>query len=335
MYFFKLVFFNSMLMGTLISISSLSWMTAWMGLEINLLSILPLMKSKKFSYSSESTIKYFIIQTIASMMFLFTIISSLNFYPFNNNFLMQILFMICLLMKMGAAPFHFWMPEIASSLNWKILFIILTWQKLAPSIMISYINNYHSILFISIIMSAIIGSIQGLNQICLRKLMSYSSINHISWMISNLMNSNKMWFMYFIIYSISNFFIIFMFNKNKMFYLNQLMNFMINNKIMKLIFMMNFLSLSGLPPMIGFLPKWLTINYLSNNNLYLLALILIMFTLISMYFYLRITFSSFTILTMENQKYFFSTKMNKIFNFNFLFLLSMPFYTLVYSMFLY
>lgn len=57
--------------------------------------------------------------------------------------------------------------------------------------------------------------------------------------------------------------------------------------------------MGGLPPFLGFLPKWLTINYIVENNNYILSCILIIFTLLSLYFYLRITFSTFTIYTKE------------------------------------
>nr|YP_010852860.1 NADH dehydrogenase subunit 2 [Tomicus yunnanensis]WGL40305.1 NADH dehydrogenase subunit 2 [Tomicus yunnanensis] len=310
------MFYMSMLTGSLISISSSSWITAWMGLELNLMSILPLMKNIKYKNSSESTIKYFIVQAIASTLMLFSIIMMTNLENFQFSFyLMNKLNMItasALLMKMGAAPFHFWIPEVTMGLSWKMVYIILTWQKLAPMILI--INTiYNNIMFMSIIiiLSSMMGSILGMNQTYLKKLMSYSSINHISWMLAASLCSYSTWLIYYIIYCMMNTNIIIMLNKYKMNSIYQLINFLSKNKQMKMMFMMNFLSLGGLPPFLGFLPKWITINQLINNNYYTITFILILFSLISLYFYLRISFSSFMFYSTENL-----ININQTMNFN-------------------
>nr|YP_009112317.1 NADH dehydrogenase subunit 2 [Eucryptorrhynchus brandti]AIY61443.1 NADH dehydrogenase subunit 2 [Eucryptorrhynchus brandti]AJT57321.1 NADH dehydrogenase subunit 2 [Eucryptorrhynchus brandti]ALF04088.1 NADH dehydrogenase subunit 2 [Eucryptorrhynchus brandti] len=303
MNFYKFLFINLMFSSTLISISSTSWFNAWIGLEMNLLSIMPLMKSSNNKFSAEATIKYFIIQAMASSILLFSILIYTNLKIFNMNSMLplsSILINSSLLMKMGAAPFHFWLPEVLSGLNWQINFIILTWQKIAPMILLSYTILLPSFLSIIIILSSLISGIFGLNQICLRKILAFSSINHMSWMISIIMNSLNTWIYYFIIYSIINFNMIIIFNKYQIFFMNQLNKLFTNNKTMKFIFMLNFLSLGGLPPFLGFFPKWMTINFLINKNFFTLSFILIIFTLISLYFYLRITFSSFTLNSTES-----------------------------------
>nr|AOY39838.1 NADH dehydrogenase subunit 2 [Tomicus piniperda] len=329
------MFYTSMMMGSLISISSSSWITAWMGLELNLMSILPLMKNIKYKNSSESTIKYFIVQAIASTLMLFSIIMMTNLENFSfSYYFMSNLNMIttsALLMKMGAAPFHFWIPEVTIGISWKMVYIILTWQKLAPMILIiNTINNNIIFLSIIIILSSMMGSILGMNQTYLKKLMAYSSINHIGWMLSSLLCSYSTWLIYYIIYCIMNTNIIILFNKYNMNSIYQMMNFLTKNKKMKMLFMMNFLSLGGLPPFIGFLPKWITINCLINNNYYTITLILILFSLISLYFYLRITFSSMMLYSMESL-----INLNQPFNFypmamNTINIMSMIFYPLIY-----
>nr|YP_010850283.1 NADH dehydrogenase subunit 2 [Tomicus minor]WGH11774.1 NADH dehydrogenase subunit 2 [Tomicus minor] len=329
------MFYTSMMMGSLISISSSSWMMAWMGLELNLMSILPLMKIPKHKDSSESTIKYFIIQAIASTLMLFSIImmtnlsnSKFSFFFMNN---LNMVTTSAILMKMGAAPFHFWVPEVTMGLSWKMVYIVLTWQKLAPMILMAYtISNNIIFINIFIILSSMMGSILGMNQTYLKKLMAYSSINHIGWMISSLFCSYKTWLIYYSIYCIMNLNIIILLNNYKMYSTYQMMNFMSKNKMMKMLVMMNFLSLGGLPPFLGFLPKWLTINNLINNNYYTITFILIMFSLISLYFYLRITFSSLmlysneNIINMHQPINFYMMMMNKM---N---ILSMIFYPLLY-----
>nr|QVM79231.1 NADH dehydrogenase subunit 2 [Grammoptera ruficornis] len=300
MKFYKIMFFCSLTFGTLIAISSYSWLSMWIGLEINLLSIIPLLKDPSNMYPSESALKYFITQALASVIFLFTIIMNLNFIEFfPQNSILMIIMNSALLTKMGAAPFHAWFPEVMEGLNWMNCLILLTWQKIAPMILLMY--NLKMTLFLTciIIFSSILGGMLGFNQISLRKILTYSSINHISWMIASMINYQTIWLIYFLIYSIINFNIIMIFKHLNIFYLKQLSNTLNQNKNIKFYFMFNFLSLGGLPPFLGFFPKWLVINNLVENNFILISLFLIIFTLISLFFYLRITFSTLVISSNE------------------------------------
>nr|ATG33632.1 NADH dehydrogenase subunit 2 [Gastrolina depressa] len=299
---YKIMFFNFLILGTLISISAYNWLSMWIGLEINLLSIIPLMKSNNNNFPAEASLKYFITQAFASTMILFTIMLSLNFtdyIPNNLNYSYMMILNSALLMKMGAAPLHSWFPEVIEGLNWMNSLILLTWQKLAPMILIMY--NLKMTIFMSwiIITSAIIGSILGLNQISMRKILAYSSINHIAWMLSSMLFLKNFWLMYFIIYSLITLNIIMILYFFNIFYLNQLMMTINLNKMIKMFYICNFLSLAGLPPFLGFLPKWMVINSLIENNFYTLSFILILSTLIALYFYLRVTFSTFTIYMSE------------------------------------
>nr|YP_009441747.1 NADH dehydrogenase subunit 2 [Vincenzellus ruficollis]AOY39292.1 NADH dehydrogenase subunit 2 [Vincenzellus ruficollis] len=289
------MFLNLMILGTLISISSYTWMGMWMGLEINLLSIIPLMNSTNNMFSSESALKYFITQTLASLIILFSIILMLMMTEFISPWMNSSLLLIlnsALLTKLGAAPFHFWFPEVMEGLNWMNCFIILTWQKIAPMILIMNNNlNLNFLLFI-IISSLLISTLMGFNQTSLRKILTFSSINHISWMLSSMWISFSIWLIYLLIYFIINFNIILMFYYTNSFYLNQLSNNLNSNNLIKISFLLNFLSLGGLPPFIGFLPKWLTINWLIFNNYLILTLMLILFTLIMLFVYIRIILTS-------------------------------------------
>nr|WRW10889.1 NADH dehydrogenase subunit 2 [Chlaenius naeviger] len=295
-YTYKLIFSLTLFMGTMISVSSPTWLGAWMGLEINLLSFIPLLKTKNSPYSTESSIKYFLVQALASTIFLFSILmimmlSNLISEMLNINTLLMMMINSSLLMKMGAAPFHFWFPEIIEGMEWINSLVLLTWQKIAPMMLLSYtINN--SMYIISIIMlSTLVGSIGGLNQTSLRKIMAYSSINHLGWMISSFLSNEMIWLIYFISYTFISLTLIYIFNIFKIYYLKQLYSFMNKNVLIKFMLMLNLFSLGGLPPFLGFLPKWMIIQYLSSNYMFLL-LFMLMMTLITLYFYLRIAYTS-------------------------------------------
>nr|YP_010242201.1 NADH dehydrogenase subunit 2 [Leiometopon simyrides]QTI83240.1 NADH dehydrogenase subunit 2 [Leiometopon simyrides] len=286
MFFLFILFFS-----TLISISSNSWFGCWIGLEINLLSFIPLISNSNNLLSTEASLKYFLTQSIASINFLFIILIKMtlmkNFYT--NNFI-SIMMNSSLLMKMGSAPFHFWFPNIVEGLSWFNNFILMTWQKITPIILISYYFNKNFIIII-MIMNIIVGAINGLNQTSLRKLMAFSSINNLGWMLASMMISETLWMFYIFMYSFMISIMCFFFYILNMYFINQLfinnMNFFI-----KINLLINFLSLGGLPPFIGFFPKWMIINFLINNNMYLLTFIFIMMSLIMLFFYIRITYSS-------------------------------------------
>nr|AYW52207.1 NADH dehydrogenase subunit 2 [Amarygmini sp. ACP-2013] len=299
-----MIFFNSMILGTLISISSYSWMSMWMGLEINLLSIIPLFSNSKNMFSSESAMKYFITQAMASLILLMAVIMLLITEEFINplmNFYFSMMMNSALFTKLGAAPFHFWFPEVIEGLNWVNSLILLTWQKIAPMMLIMNMKINLTFLMSVIIMSLTVSTVSGFNQISLRKILAFSSINHIAWMLSTLLMSFQSWTVYFTIYSILNINIISMLNNTKSFYINQINNMMNNKKMFKFTLMMNFLSLGGLPPFIGFLPKWIIINWMTSNNMMMITAIMIVTTLIMLFIYIRMMMSSM-IINISEQK---------------------------------
>nr|YP_010853256.1 NADH dehydrogenase subunit 2 [Deilephila elpenor]WGM81648.1 NADH dehydrogenase subunit 2 [Deilephila elpenor] len=316
MFFLFILFFS-----TMISISSNSWFGCWIGLEINLLSFIPLISISNNLLASEASLKYFLTQSIASMNFLFSIlIKMILMKNFEMNNFISIMINSSLLMKMGSAPFHFWFPNISEGLSWFNNFILMTWQKITPLILLSYYMNFNFLWFI-IIMNVMVGAIGGFNQTSLRKLMAFSSINNLGWMIFSLMISENLWMFYFLLYSFLISIMFFLFYNLNMFFINQLfinnMNFMI-----KLNLLINFMSLGGLPPFLGFLPKWIIINFLMMNKFYFLTFIMMMSSLITIYFYIRIIYSSF-MFNYFKMKWFKINFKNKLMNFiNFFSLIS-------------
>nr|YP_009141816.1 NADH dehydrogenase subunit 2 [Dendrolimus punctatus]AIQ80187.1 NADH dehydrogenase subunit 2 [Dendrolimus punctatus] len=287
----KMFFMFILIFSTLISISSNSWFGCWIGLEINLLSFIPLISNSNNLLMSEASLKYFLTQSIASINLLFSILMKMILLKnFDLNNFLSIMINSSLLMKMGSAPFHFWFPNIVEGLSWFNNFILMSWQKITPMILLSYYMN-NNFLLIMMMINIMIGAIGGLNQTSLRKLMAYSSINNLGWMIFAITISENLWIFYFTTYSLLISIMIFMFYNLNMFFINQL--FINNmNSMIKINLFVNFLSLGGLPPFIGFLPKWIIINFLINNKMFLLSFIFIMMSLIMLFFYIRIIYSS-------------------------------------------
>nr|AXS65138.1 NADH dehydrogenase subunit 2 [Cucujoidea sp. 21 KM-2017] len=310
--FYKILFFNILILSSLIAISSYSWFSMWLGLEINLLSIIPLFNSNKNYFPSEAALKYYVTQSMASTIILFSVLNMSNSKEMilSTDYFNQIIFNSSIFIKMGAAPFHFWFPEISEGLNWVSNLILLTWQKLAPFSIISYVIENSSFFILVILSSLMIGGFLGMNQVSLRKILTFSSINHIGWMLSSMLISNSFWMVYFLIYTFISITLIWGFKNWNTFYLHQMFNFNNTEKSVNLMFFLMFLSLGGLPPFLGFFPKWITIYGLVTYNLSLLSILMIILTLLTLFYYLRSIFMFTTLVSSETilQK----SKLNKM-----------------------
>jgi NADH-ubiquinone oxidoreductase chain 2 len=177
-------------------------------------------------------------------------------------------------------------------LSWFNNLILITWQKIAPIILISYsiLNNFFIVI---IALSIFIGSVGGLNQTSLRKILAFSSINHLGWILAAILFSENYWITYFLIYSFLNFTLIYIFNSFKIFHINQTFSLFSNFPIIKFFIFISFLSLGGLPPFLGFLPKWLVIQRLTANGLISLVIFMVCLTLLTLFYYLQICYSAF------------------------------------------
>nr|YP_010946609.1 NADH dehydrogenase subunit 2 [Margattea speciosa]WGO57327.1 NADH dehydrogenase subunit 2 [Margattea speciosa] len=296
----SIVFYFTLISGVMITISSNSWMGAWMGLEINLLSFIPILMNNNNIYTTEATLKYFLIQALASSTLLFLVIMNilLETMIFNHKILLMIMISSPLMLKTGMAPLHWWFPSVMEGLNWNNCLIMMTLQKIAPIILLSLLLN-NTFMFSISLLSVMVGSIGGMNQLSIRKLMTYSSINHIGWMMSALMIGETLWIMYFLIYSILTTTLILITKFTNISFINQI-NLINNNMwIPKFIMFSSLLSLGGLPPFLGFLPKWIIIQNLITNNMNFQVTLMVLMSLITLFYYLRMCYSSFMILHSE------------------------------------
>nr|QNE85609.1 NADH dehydrogenase subunit 2 [Empis caudatula] len=298
----KILFYLILMLGTLITVSSNSWLGAWMGLEINLLSFIPLMNDNNNLMSTEASLKYFLTQALASSILLFGIILNMlkfNIYYINTNAFIKMIILSTLLLKSGTAPFHFWFPTVMEGLSWMNALTLMTWQKIAPLMLISYFN-FKFMIMMTILLSIIIGSLGGLNQTSLKKIMAFSSINHLGWMMAGMLSNESLWLFYFSIYCFLSMTLVYLFNMFKLNHINQLFMMFFHSKVMKFTMLMNLLSLGGLPPFLGFLPKWMIIQSLTLNNQLMLMALMTCMTLITLYFYLRMAYTAFMLNYYEN-----------------------------------
>nr|ASY98041.1 NADH dehydrogenase subunit 2 [Idolomorpha lateralis] len=298
----KILFLMTLISGVLISLCANSWLGAWMGLEINLLSFIPLISSSKNMFSTEASLKYFLIQAIASSTLIFLILMKTNIHEMfylmkSNNW--NNLMMIPLLMKIACAPFHWWLPSVVEGLSWMNCFIILSIQKIAPLMLIFYMLSNSIFIQMVITLTAFTGAIGGINQTSLRKILSFSSINHIGWMLTAMIISSNLWFLYFIIYSVNITVIMIITTITNLSFISQTFNLLNQKKMIKFTLFISMLSLGGLPPFLGFFPKWIVIQYMAQNLMLMTSMILIMSSLLTLYYYMRIMYTTLMITNSE------------------------------------
>nr|YP_010139424.1 NADH dehydrogenase subunit 2 [Tetraclita kuroshioensis]QQK55090.1 NADH dehydrogenase subunit 2 [Tetraclita kuroshioensis] len=309
LYFPPVIYMFFLVLGTFISVSSSSLFGMWMGLEINLMSFIPLIinleSNKK---SSEAAIKYFLVQAIASSLVIF---SSMFFFIFSGNIFVlspNIIITLALCTKLGMAPFHFWFPEVLEGMNWINSLLLLTWQKISPLVILSLLFHAKSLLVLALV-SAVTGAISGFNQTSMRKILAFSSISHLGWIGSMMFLNSSFWIIYFVLYCLTSFILCFSFWFFSLNYFSQLS--MIQNMNEKMIIFINLLSLGGLPPLLGFLPKWIAMMTLKSS--FPILIILISSSLITLYFYTRLCFSTFT-LYLQSMAWFQKNKFKKNFS---------------------
>nr|YP_004425006.1 NADH dehydrogenase subunit 2 [Utterbackia peninsularis]ADL62597.1 NADH dehydrogenase subunit 2 [Utterbackia peninsularis] len=282
----KTPLFSMLLMtSTLLVVAASNYMFAWMMMELNMLTFTPLMCSKKSSSAIETSIKYLIPQSFASSLFILAI-SMTTFLP-NHNMLTT----TALLMKLGSAPFHTWFPTVMMSINLVAGFILMTWQKIIPLTLMSIPQLSHTpLILVSAAVTALWGSIAGLNQTNTTLMLAFSSVAHLAWMISATLFSVSVTLLYFTLYTLTLLTIFNLMNTQNLMSHKMFMHTMLNpNHLM--IFVLNFLSLAGMPPFAMFSGK-LVIVYLMKNMMTTLVIMLIS-AAISLYFYMVITFTSF------------------------------------------
>nr|QXM16399.1 NADH dehydrogenase subunit 2 [Scelimena melli] len=307
----KALFITTMVLSTLISMTANSWLGVWMGLEINMLSFIPLM-SYDSTYNLEvSSIKYFIVQTIASITLIMAFITFMLNKTTQLKENISMMMTLALTLKIGGSPMHFWLPEVMENLSWNNCIILMTWQKIAPMVAISYIKSNGPLMTVIIVSSAMVGAIMGMNQVSLRMLMAYSSINHVGWMLAAVKTNMMIWLLYIIVYSMLTSLISYVFKLTNNMLINELFINYNNNKPLKFTLMTSMLSLGGMPPLLGFLPKWILIQELAAQSSPLVLTILILSSTITLYFYMKLFLTGGVLSFKENKWNLSNLSMNK------------------------
>nr|YP_009560370.1 NADH dehydrogenase subunit 2 [Haemaphysalis bancrofti]QAB05937.1 NADH dehydrogenase subunit 2 [Haemaphysalis bancrofti] len=274
--FFKNLMKWMIMLTIIISISSNNWFIFWIMMEMNMLVFIPILKMNKME-SSNSMISYFIIQSFSSILFFM----SSSMMLMNSFMINETLINISLMIKLAMIPFHSWLILISETLDYNSFMIIITIQKVIPLFILDKMKS--GITLLMSILSIICSSIMIFNLKLLKKILIFSSISHLSWMIIVMFSSSNFWMFYMIIYFYMIFMLVKILKKMNISSINSLMKIKGNDKISMIVLL---LSLGGMPPFIGFIIKFLAILIIIKYSV-ISMIILILSSLINIFIYMR------------------------------------------------
>ena len=233
------------------------------------------------------------------------------YFIYNDLILIGLVFIfVSLFFKLAVAPFHLWSPDVyegspsSSTLFFAIvpkisIFVLLV--RLSYYAFPTFVEMWQEYVTIIAVGSVIVGSVAGLEQRKLKSLLAYSSISHMGYLLISFsagsVESFQMLFSYLIIYTGSGLCIwsIFILTRLKTVYnkkqnkdLGDLILLTKSNNLLAIALTIALFSIAGLPPMIGFMVKLSIFLVVIEQSLYTIALISIVFSVISTFFYLRI-----------------------------------------------
>nr|AQM50009.1 NADH dehydrogenase subunit 2 [Gila cf. eremica AVR-2017] len=289
---------SSLGLGTTLTFASSHWLLAWMGLEINTLAIIPLMAQHHHPRAVEAATKYFLTQATAAAMILFASMTNAwitGGWDMNNmsDPIASTMVIAALALKIGLAPMHFWMPEVLQGLDLLTGLILSTWQKLAPlALIIQTAQDLDPLLLTALgLLSTLIGGWGGLNQTQLRKILAYSSIAHMGWMVIVVQYAPQLTLLALLVYIFMTSAAFLTLKASSTTKISTLAIIWSKTPVLTATTALVLLSLGGLPPLTGFMPKWLILQELTKQGLPLTATVMALAALLSLYFYLRLCYA--------------------------------------------
>jgi NADH-quinone oxidoreductase subunit N len=317
------------LLGLMLLVSSYNFIILYLAIELQSLSFYILTASKRKSpLAIEAALKYFILGSIASSFILFgssLIYGSLGSLNFGNIFLILsniyyienidliigvlngfLFILLGLFFKIGAAPFHFWLPDVYEGAPNNITAFFAITPKIAYigllirfifDILLDISSFFEIIFYISSIFSMFIGALAALQQKKIKRLLAYSSISHVGFILigftSNTFDSIPYILLYIIIYIIMSInlwtsYLSLNINNKPIKYLTDLSNFFLYNKILSFIIILNIFSMSGIPPLAGFFSKLFLFITAIKAKYYGLIFFSILISILSSFYYLRL-----------------------------------------------
>ena len=312
------------LLGMMVMISSNHFLSMYLGLELLSLSLYAMVAFDRDNpNAAESAMKYFVLGAIASGMLLYGMsmvygmTGSLNIVEVavaldkmeGNNIVLifGLVFMVIgISFKLGAVPFHMWIPDVYHGSPTTVTSYIATAPKVAGFAMVirllaesmgSLQTDWQGMFIIMAVLSMIIGNVIAIAQTNLKRLLAYSTISHVGFIMLGLLAGNQegysaamFYTLTYALMSLGGFGVIILLTR-KGFEADNIDDLKgLNQRSPWFAFMMLIIifSMAGVPPTVGFWAKLAVLKAVVNIDMLWLALVAVFFSIIGIYYYLRI-----------------------------------------------
>ena len=308
-------------LGMMIMISSYDLIVFYMGLELQSLSLYVLVSFNRDSYrSTEAGLKYFVLSALSSGLLLygcsliygfsnstnFDLIAQ-NIDQFNTGSIFGIVFILVgLAFKVSAVPFHMWAPDVYEGSPTSVTAFFAIVPKVAALTVfirflyvpfINLVDQWQMIIIFISLASMILGAVAAIGQTNLKRLMAYSAIGHMGYALAGLatgsnegIQSTVIYLSIYLLMNLGIFSCIFMMKRKDIFYedIQDLSGLSKNHPIISICLLLLLFSLAGIPPLAGFFAKFYVFMAVIKVEMYTLAIIGLITTVISAFYYLRI-----------------------------------------------
>jgi NADH-quinone oxidoreductase subunit N len=312
-------------LGMMILVSAHNFLTIYLGLELLALSLYALVAfNRDSSDASEAAMKYFVLGALASGMLLYGLsllygvtgtldigqfaqaVSSAGGIKNTVLILGMVMVIVGMAFKLGAVPFHMWIPDIYHGAPTAVTLYIGSAPKIAAFAMVmrllvdglgSMQAQWQDILIIMAVLSMGIGNVIAIAQSNIKRMLAYSTISHVGFLLLGILSGSKAGYsaamFYTIVYAIMSMggFGMVILMSRAGFEADKLEDYKgLNEKSPWYAFMMLILmfSMAGVPPTIGFYAKFSVLQAVVNADLTWLAVVAIIFSIIGVFYYLRI-----------------------------------------------
>ena len=321
----------SSVLGMLIMISSNDLIVFYMGLELQSLALYVLATFNRDKLkSSEAGLKYFVLSALSSGLLLygcsliygfsgstnFDIISNqLN----SNEYVLTfgiVFILVGLAFKISAVPFHMWAPDVYEGSPTSVtLFFTMVPKIAALTVFIRFlyvpflnlIDQWQMIIIFLSLASMIFGAIAAIGQTNIKRLIAYSSIGHVGYTLAGLatgtnegIQSSIIYITIYIVMNLALFSGLLMLRRNNQYHedIEDLSGLSKNHPLLSISLLIVLFSLAGIPPLAGFFAKFYIFKAVLEESMYFLAIVGLLSTVISAFYYLRII----KIIYFDNQK---------------------------------
>ena len=309
------------ILGMLVMISSYDLIVFYIGLELQSLSLYVLAAfNRNQTKSSEAGLKYFILSALSSGLLLYgcSLIygfsGSTNFYLISENILSSeygnvfgiVFILVGLAFKIAVVPFHMWAPDVYEGSPTSVTLFFAVVPKIAALTVfirflyvpfVNLIDQWQMIIIFLSLASMIFGAVSAIGQKNLKRLIAYSSIGHMGYALAGLavgtnsgIQSSIIYISIYLIMNLGIFCCLFMMKRKDKFFdnLEDLAGLSKNHPLISLSLLILLFSLAGIPPMAGFFAKFYIFMSVIEQSMYFLAIVGLLSTVISAFYYLRI-----------------------------------------------